>query len=311
MRFVAGGTLSDPPRIVGDCNGWQGGDMQPSPDGRTFTLDVVLHPAARIEYLIAYEHRFVTDPGNSLTIDAPGGGRRSELRMPGYRPMPPLASTHAHGVLEEIPFTSKAGERRRIRAYVPPGKRQRLPILYVHDGDIFVTSLRFPAVLDSLIGAGRIAPAIVVFIDAVDRHDDYAAGSRFRTVLSSEIVPLLEGRYSVDVKRRALMGLSRSTLGALDTCSHSPVSFESCVLVAPAIPASQFSAVLPEAGRRLRLFIATGTYDIPLIDAARAMRQELERRLLDVYYVEAPEGHNHTAFLAALPGILARVFPSA
>src|SRR5215471_10863570 len=73
VQFVAAGTPSDPPRIVADFNGWEGGDMTPSGDGRTYTLRVTLDPAARIEYLIAYRDRFVLDPANPLTVPAPAG----------------------------------------------------------------------------------------------------------------------------------------------------------------------------------------------------------------------------------------------
>jgi enterochelin esterase-like enzyme len=166
-----------------------------------------------------------------------------------------------------------------------------------------------PAMLDSLIGAHRMAPAVVVFIDAVDRHGDYAPGSPFRTVFTAEIVPMIERRYGVARDRRVVMGLSRSTVGALDTCAHGPIAFTACVLLAPAIPPADFPAVLPSPGTAARVLIATGTYDIPLVADARLLRRELERRAVRVHYVEAPEGHNHTAFRARLPALLRAAFP--
>src|SRR5579862_3648216 len=71
VTFLADGDSSDPPRIVADFNGWEGGAMTPSGDGRTYRLRVSLDPAARIEYLVAYRNRFVTDPRNPLTVPAP------------------------------------------------------------------------------------------------------------------------------------------------------------------------------------------------------------------------------------------------
>jgi enterochelin esterase-like enzyme len=306
--FVVAGNLSDPPRIVGDFNGWSGGAMAPSADGRTFTLTVPLDPAARIEYLIAYRDRFAVDPGNPLTVPAPTGEPRSELRMPRYRPLA-LPATTTRGAVEEVSFVSRDGQARRVRVYVPHAVGNTLPVLYVHDGDIGISALKLPEMLDSLIAARRIAPALVVFVDAVDRHADYAPGSAFRSVFTNEIVPLVERRYPVARERRALMGLSRSTVGALDACTYSTIVFTACVLLAPAIPPVDFPKVLPPSGSRLRVLIATGTYDIPLVDDARLLRSELERRALRVQYVEAPEGHNHTAFRARLPALLASIFP--
>jgi enterochelin esterase family protein len=311
VQFIAAGTPSDPPRIVADFNGWEGGDMTPSGDGRTYTLRVTLDPAARIEYLIAYQNKFVLDPGNPLTVPSPAGLPRSELRMPEYRPPAPLPPPHSQGRIVEVPFTSKTGETRRIRAYLPATARRDVPILYVHDGAIFIDALSLPSILDSLISAGRMEPTVVACIDAVDRHDDYAPGSPFRSVFTSEIVPMLEHRYPIARDRRAVLGLSRSTVGALDACANGSVHFDACALLASAIPAKDFSGVLPVAGSTTRVFIETGLYDIPLLADARALRRELEGRALNVRYVESPEGHNHTAFRARLPELLEQIFPSA
>ncbi len=143
----------------------------------------------------------------------------------------------------------------------------------------------------------------------MDRHDDYEPGSPFRSVFTKEIVPLIETRYHIAPGRRALLGLSRSTVGALDTCANSSIVFESCVLLAPAIPPAQFERVLPSASSPTRVLIETGSYDIPLVSDARALRHVLESRLLAVRYVETPEGHNHTAFRARLPSIMEQLFP--
>src|SRR5262249_91012 len=152
------------------------------------------------------------------------------------------------------------------RVYVPPhGTDEPRPILYAHDGDVMLEGLGLPSILDSLIGAGRMARVYVAFIDAVDRHDDYEPASPFRLEFTTQILPVLGRRYRVDPARRAVLGLSRSTVGALDACAKSAVRFESCVLIAPAIPQRQFEAVLPAPGTQLRVFIETGTYDIPLV----------------------------------------------
>lgn len=98
-------------------------------------------------------------------------------------------------------------------------------------------------------------------------------------------------------------------MGAIDTCVNGGIRFDVCALVAPAVARPHFSAVLPPPTIATRFFIAAGTYDIPLIADARALRDELERRTLAVHYAELPQGHNHTAFRAALPAILRAMFP--
>jgi enterochelin esterase family protein len=194
---------------------------------------------------------------------------------------------------------------------VPAIQPQELPILYVYDGAIFIEALALPATLDSLVDTGQMRPALVAFIDAGDRHDDYEPGSFFRSLFTTEIVPAIEHRYGIVRDRRALLGVSRSTVGALDACANSGLAFDGCVLLAPAIPGKAFPSVLPVAGRTTRFLIAAGTYDLPLVYDARALRLELERRGLSVQYVESPEGHNHTAFRARLPALLKALYPSA
>jgi hypothetical protein len=87
----------------------------------------------------------------------------------------------------------------------------------------------------------------------------------------------LERRYRIARDRRALMGISRSTVGALDTCVNGSIAFEACALLAPAILSSLFDTVLPATRTATRLFIETGKYDVPLVTDARALRGALER----------------------------------
>jgi enterochelin esterase-like enzyme len=310
VTFVVTGDRADPPRIVADFNGWAGGAMTPSPDGRTFTLRATLDPAARIEYLVAFRDRFALDPGNPRSVPSPAGPPRSELLMPAYRP-PAVAQPQARGTVEEFPFVSRAGDRRRIRVYVPanPDSRIPTPVLYVHDGGIVLEKLELPALLDALIDRGQMAPVLAVFIDSADRHDDYEPGSPFRAVMVDEIVPAIERRYGSANGHRAILGLSRSTVGALDTCANGGVAFDACLLVAPAVAPAQFPRVLPRHVTPTRFALASGTYDIPLVTDARALRDEMQRRGLSVQYSELPQGHNHTAFRAALPALLQSAFP--
>ena len=312
VTFVASGDPSDPPRIVADFNGWNPseGVMTPGRGTGLYTLRVRLDPAARIEYLIAYRERFDVDPRNPLRVPSPTGALRSELRMPGYKPPPPLPRPSVPGLTQNIPFTSKAGESRRVRVHRPRDASGPLPILYIHDGIIADEDLDMPTMIDSLIDSGQMAPINAVFINSVDRYDDYAAGSMFSYVFSGEIVPAIEQRYNLAAGARSVLGFSRSTVGALDTALNSGVPFARCGLVAPAMNAQTIAALLKARDGVLpRVTIAVGTYDVPLIDDAKALRRALESRGVPFDWIEAPEGHNHTAWKAQLPRLLTSWFP--
>ena len=311
VTFVAAGDPSDPPRIVADFNGWNpsAGVMTRAGHGR-YELRVRLDPAARIEYLIAYRDRFEIDPHNPRHVPAPTGALRSELRMPDYTPPAVLPQPSVAGVTETIPFISKAGESRRVRVHRPHDAAGPLPILYVHDGIIAVEGLDMPSMLDALLADGRMAPITAVFINSIDRHEDYAAGSMFGYVFAGEIVPAIERRYPVAAGWRGIVGFSRSTMGALDVSLNAAIPFQRCGLVAPAIPPSAAASLLAHAtGGRPQVTILAGGYDVPLIDDARALRGALTTRGVPLEWIETPEGHNHTAWKSLLPRLLTSWFP--
>ncbi len=313
VTFVATGAPSDPPRIVADFNGWDpsAGVMSRAGSGR-YELRVRLDPAARIEYLIAYRDRFEIDPNNPRRVSAPTGAFRSELRMPGYRPAPTLSPPSVAGVTETIPFVSKAGEARRVRVHRPRQPAGPLPILYVHDGIIAVEDLEMPAMLDALTAAGRMAPIIAVFINSIDRHEDYAARSMFGYVFAGEIVPAIERRHDLAAASRAILGFSRSAMGALDVALSGTLPFHRCGLVAPAVPPSAVASLFKHMkGPLPRVTVLAGTYDVPLIEDARALQAALTSRGVPLEWIEAPEGHNHTAWKGLLPRLLASWFPPA
>ena len=313
VTFVASGDPSDPPRIVADFNGWDPARGVMTRDGRTgrYVLRVRLDPAARIEYLIAYRERFEVDRRNPLQVPSPTGAPRSELRMPDYRPPAPLPKPGVPGITQNVPFTSRAGESRRVRVHRPRDASGPMPILYVHDGIIAIEALDLPGMIDALGASGQMAPITAVFVNSIDRHEDFAVGSMFSYAFTGEIVPAIEQRYPLAAGSRSVLGFSRSTVGALDACFNSGTVFARCGLVAPAMAPPVLAALVkPGTRTTAAVTILAGAYDVPLIDDARALRKVLQDRGTAVQWLEAPEGHNHTAWKAQLPKLLTSWFPS-
>jgi enterochelin esterase-like enzyme len=232
--------------------------------------------------------------------------------MPEYRPPAPLPPPTRTRLTEQFPFTSKAGESRRVRVYTPRNASGPLPILYVHDGIIAIEDLGMPAMLEALIDAHRMAPIVAVFINSIDRHEDYAVGSMFGYVFTGEIVPAIEQRYDMAAGSRAILGFSRSAVGALDAALSGAVPFGRCGLVAPAISAPAAASLLKGVkGAFPHVAILAGTYDVPLIEDARALRAALTSAGVPLDWIETPEGHNHTAWKGLLPRLLTAWFPPA
>jgi enterochelin esterase-like enzyme len=165
-----------------------------------------------------------------------------------------------------------------------------------------------PAMIDALVASGRMAPITTVFVNSVDRYDDFAVGSMFSYVFTGEIVPTIEKRYEVR-GGRDLIGFSRSTVGALDVALNGPVPFARVGLVAPAMNAPTRASLVKEPRAAPHVTILAGAYDIPLIEDAHALRSALRSRTIATDWFEVPEGHNHAAWRGQLRRLLTSWFP--
>jgi enterochelin esterase-like enzyme len=149
----------------------------------------------------------------------------------------------AHGKLEMIEYDSKTvGTKRKMNVYTPPGysAEKKYPVLYLLHGiggdetewQRFATPDRL---FDNLIADGKAVPMIVVMPNGRAQKNDRAEGNVFESApafgvferdLLDDVIPAIEGRYSVQADRehRALAGLSMGGgqslnfgLGHLDT----------------------------------------------------------------------------------------------
>ena len=99
--------------------------------------------------------------------------------------------------------------------------------------------------------------------------------------------------------------------GRFELNPGNPRTVPARALIAPAIPANHLPALTGSAAAPMRFIIETGTYDVPLVSEARALRRALAQRHAPVRYVESPQRHNHTAFGSRLPAVMRDVFPPA
>ncbi|MEN6426542.1 MAG: endo-1,4-beta-xylanase [Phycisphaerales bacterium] len=148
-----------------------------------------------------------------------------------------------HGELTMVEYDSKTvGTRRKMLVYTPPGYStdRKYPVLYLLHGiggdEREWQRLCSPEnILDNLLADGKIQPMIVVMPNGRAQVNDRAEGNvfagsaafaNFENDLLRDVIPAIEGKYSVDTNRenRALAGLSMGGgqslnfgLGHLDT----------------------------------------------------------------------------------------------
>jgi uncharacterized protein len=169
-------------------------------------------------------------PDDIAVYSAPPEGFKSQRDVP-------------HGKLEMIDYDSKTvGTKRKLNVYTPPGysDAKKYPVLYLLHGigGDETEWQRFSSpnlILDNLIADRKAVPMIVVMPNGRAQKNDRAEGNVmasapafavFERDLLEDVIPTIEGRYSVDKQRekRAIAGLSMGGgqslnfgLGNLDT----------------------------------------------------------------------------------------------
>jgi enterochelin esterase-like enzyme len=134
-----------------------------------------------------------------------------------------------HGKLELIEYDSKTvGTRRKMNVYTPPGYStdKKYPVVYLLHGigGDETEWIRFAhpvELFDNLIADGKMVPLVAVFPNGRAQKDDhlkpgenaFATGPAFAVFerdLFDDVIPAIEGRYSVKTDResRAIAGLS-------------------------------------------------------------------------------------------------------
>jgi enterochelin esterase-like enzyme len=219
----------------------------------------------------------------------------------------------ARGVMEMVQYESKTvGVTRKMQIYTPPGynSEKKFPVLYLLHGiggdETEWERFASPNVLfDNLIADGKAVPMIVVMPNGRAQQNDRAEGDVFRSApafaaferdLLDDVIPSVEGKYSVDARRemRAIAGLSMGGGQALNfglgNLDH--FAWIGAFSAAPNTRAPQ--ELVPDvavAKQKIKLlWISCGNQD-GLIRISQQVHRFLEEQKVDhVWHVD---GHGH------------------
>ncbi|HEX8248056.1 MAG TPA: glycoside hydrolase family 15 protein [Pyrinomonadaceae bacterium] len=226
VMFVYRGAASKV-EIAGDFTNWR-------PHGRKFqnfgSYQILILPfdnQAKFEYKLIVDGKWIADPLNPNKIDNGVGGENSVFAMPGYEPTvwdkkPGFKidgmdkEFFIEGKLEEFDLQTKHFGARRIKVYLPSVyefqtyANKRFPVLYFQDGSEYLHRAKADVQQESLVGARKIKPFIMVFIDPRERTKEYWANDAWADFVAGEIVPEIDKRYRTIRNRdgRALLGAS-------------------------------------------------------------------------------------------------------
>jgi enterochelin esterase family protein len=257
----------------------------------------------------------IMDPNNSL-ITPNILANSSAVDVPGdvlWEPTDvPRGEVHHHFYKSGI-----VGDQRDYYVYTPPGYQAgtaKYPVLYLlhgfsDDASGWTAVGRAHVIMDNLIAAGKVKPMIVVMPFGYGAPEVLHRGwqinmdtfrlniTRFRDVLLTETIPMVEKEYRVDKRReaRAIAGLSMGGSESLLTGLNNLDKFAYVGSFSAGGLGEDYPTLFPGldqgANKQLKLLrIACGTED-RLIDTNRKFRDMLTAKYIRFTPIETPGMH--------------------
>jgi len=236
-----------------------------------------------------------------------------------------VGTVNAEGlVTDDIRIASDVlGYDLQYRVYLPEGYdfRENHPVLFLTDGQNYLTRGGMSGILDRLIESGEIVPVIAVFVDPRDPDDlqsnrrtsQFLCNADYLRFYVDELIPTVERDYPVAVNRegRTIMGVS---FGATNAACFGVLGYETfsgIAMQSPAnhpvpnlLPAYQEMPTLP-----LRIFLSTGKPNDNVQDNRR-FKAVLEDKGYDMKYVEVRKEHNWENWRPLIDDVLIHFYGS-
>jgi enterochelin esterase-like enzyme len=314
--------LSSQMQIAGDFTSWSPSVRMLKLQGTDFFYySQYFETNARLDYKLVTDGTWILDPLNPNYV-AGGFGPNSELAMPGYiQPQEIKYNLEIpHGeVLNIIIKSSETGIAYNISVYLPTGynsfSAEPYPAVYFQDGSEYL-NLGFAAnVLDNLIDAKRIWPAVAVFVTPENRGVEYAGAKRndYRQFFVNELVPYIDSTYntSTNPSDRIVIGDSwGGNISALISFNH-PETFGNCGLHSAAVQSNDneaYDLILNGPRKEIKFAAVWGTYE-SLCKNMRSFRDGLLEQGYSLRWSELPEGHSWGLWRANIDFILEYFIP--
>ncbi|UCE13736.1 MAG: hypothetical protein JSV04_00840 [Candidatus Heimdallarchaeota archaeon] len=307
-------------QVAGDFNGWSGEDLQKISDTNLWYITKEFPRDARLDYKLIVDGNWILDPENDRLIMG-GYGPNSELLMPDYKMDPAIIKYEyvPSGTIETInDFTSTyRNNKRTIEVYLPPDydESKQYPSFYVMDGLEYIDLANFDNVLDYLIFNGLIQEIIVVFVPPVDRGVEYYENLDFLSLLTKELIPLIDSTYSTIPNRteRGMMGASLGGFISIAAGFYEESSFGQIASQSGYFESSMIGKY--SIGQLdIKFYLDVGTFETSisstdLLAINRQMNQTMDQVGNTYFYQEVPEGHSWGNWRAHLDDILTYFFP--
>jgi enterochelin esterase-like enzyme len=248
------------------------------------------------------------------------------------------------GSIEQKLFRSALLQNERdIWVYTPPGYDPQgppYPFVLLFDGGAYVSPrfMNAPVTLDNLINDGRIRPAVVCFLPAVNRgaEQGFNAGGAYGDAIVKELLPMLRASYAISSDPRQIVagGFSNGAMAATVLALRHSGTFGNVLSQSGSFRAAHPPADEPNTISRMylgerrlpiRFYLEAGLYDTApaagrvlheaLLDQSNLMgnrhfRDVLVAKGYDVIYRETGGAHDFLHWRAMLAdGLMALLRP--
>ncbi|MDF5713064.1 MAG: alpha/beta hydrolase-fold protein [Rhizonema sp. NSF051] len=239
-------------------------------------------------------------------------------------PQPTANETIALTYEIESYYSPIMGENRTYGVSLPPGyvenPTQRYPVIFLlHGGhgnpkDWFEQKGAALKTLTKLYASGKLSPSIVI---TPDGNDDRGSSARWdpqyidgphgkvSTAVGNELVKIVQSRYRTILNPDfwAMGGLSSGGWGAMNVGLHNLNNFS--ILFSHSgyfkdksgpqnSPISYVDTISPEAKKRLRVYLDSGTSDTEELEQARDFTQVLKQQKIYNMFRKYPGSHTWT-----------------
>ena len=231
---------------------------------------------------------------------------------------------HAQGTLSEnIRIKSDVlGYDLQYRVYVPENTKpdDRLPTLYITDGQSYAKKGRMVSALDKGISDGTIKPVIAIFVDPRDpdklstnrRNEQFFCKKDYVDFFTTELVPSIDQTYNTSARRkdRVILGVSFGGFNAGCFGLMATPYFSGIAMNSPAH--SQFVSYLKKQygkfdKKNIKIYMSVCNHQDNR-KAVRLFKSTLEEKGYDLTYSQNSRGHNWGNWEPLLPDVLKTFF---
>lgn len=221
-------------------------------------------------------------------------------------------------------FSTQLGYELQYRIYRPAeiSAGDRLPTLYVTDGQGYLQQGGFKAVLDTAISSGVIEPVLVVFLDSRNpdkleenrRNSQFMCSTKFAAFFATELIPTISQEQPASSLREDRVSLGVSFGGLNSACFGLMLSrlFSGIAMQSPA--SGDHLEVVRELYEErealpLKMFLSVGSRN-DNTGAVKRFKMTLESKGYDLTFIKVTGDHSWQNWAPLLDDVLVTFFAS-